>query len=123
MTVLLQYPRIARRIQNMPEYTVITVVGLVMNRPAHSCNQSMPTGDIEVEIQDIVNIDFSAGAKRPGDKRSYSTMAQENYTGITSTEYKMASKLLLFLQYCCHFLLLHYIIIHFIRIGEYIEIF
>uniref|UniRef100_A0A1A9W5F1 Aminoacyl-transfer RNA synthetases class-II family profile domain-containing protein n=1 Tax=Glossina brevipalpis TaxID=37001 RepID=A0A1A9W5F1_9MUSC len=85
-----KYPRIARRIQNMPEYTLLTIVGQVMKRPSHSCNQTMPTGDIEVEVQEILNIDFSAGNKRPGDKRSYSTMAQQNYTGITSTEYKIA---------------------------------
>lgn len=52
----------------------------------------MPTGEIELEIQNIVGIEFNAASKRPGDKRSYSTMAQQNYTGITSTEYKMASE-------------------------------
>lgn len=76
----------------MPEHTVLTVVGLVTKRPQHSCNQTMPTGDIEVEIQNILGIEFNSAKKRPGDKRSYSTMVQQNYKGITSTEYKMASE-------------------------------
>lgn len=76
----------------MPEHTVLTVIGLVNKRPQHSCNQTMPTGDIEVEVQEIVGIEFNSSSKRVGDKRTYSTMSQQNYTGITSTEYKMASK-------------------------------
>lgn len=81
----------------MPEHSVLTVVGLVTKRPQHSWNQTMPTGEIELELQNIIGIEFNnngngTGNKRPGDKRSYSTMAEQNYTGITSTEYKMASK-------------------------------
>ncbi|KAM7353310.1 aspartyl-tRNA synthetase, mitochondrial isoform 1-T8 [Cochliomyia hominivorax] len=85
-----RYPRVARRLINMPENTVISIVGLVTRRPRNSCNQTMPTGEIEVEVQDILNIDFNSNSKRAGDKRSYSTMAQQNSTAITSTEYKMA---------------------------------
>lgn len=77
----------------MPENTVISIVGLVTRRPRNSCNQTMPTGEIEVEVQDILTIDFNSNSKRAGDKRSYSTMAQQNSTAITSTEYKIASKL------------------------------
>lgn len=76
----------------MPENTMLSIVGLVTLRPRNSCNQTMPTGEIEVEVQDILTIDFSSTSKRVGDKRSYSTMAQENSTAITSTEYKIASK-------------------------------
>ncbi|XP_065355526.1 aspartate--tRNA ligase, mitochondrial [Calliphora vicina] len=85
-----RHPRVARRLINMPENTVISIVGLVTRRPRSSCNQTMPTGEIEVEVQDILNIDFNSTTKRAGDKRSYSTMAQQNSTAITSTEYKIA---------------------------------
>lgn len=76
----------------MPENTVLSIVGVVTRRPPNSCNQTMPTGEIEVEVQDILNIDFNANSKRAGDKRSYSTMVQQNSTAITSTEYKIASE-------------------------------
>lgn len=89
-----KHPRVARRMNNMPENTTLTIVGLVMRRPHNSCNQTMPTGEIEVEVQDILNIHFPAGGtKRAGDKRTYSTMVQQQSNlGITSTEYKIASK-------------------------------
>ncbi|XP_030384596.1 aspartate--tRNA ligase, mitochondrial [Scaptodrosophila lebanonensis] len=87
-----KHPRVARRMNNMPENTTLTIVGLVTRRPQNSCNQTMPTGEIEVEVQDILNIHFPAtGTKRAGDKRTYSTMAQQQPNlGITSTEYKIA---------------------------------
>ncbi|XP_017086699.1 LOW QUALITY PROTEIN: aspartate--tRNA ligase, mitochondrial [Drosophila eugracilis] len=87
-----KHPRVARRMNNMPENTTLTIVGLVMRRPHNSCNQTMPTGEIEVEVQDILNIHFPAsGTKRAGDKRTYSTMVQQQSNlGITSTEYKIA---------------------------------
>ncbi|XP_034129624.1 aspartate--tRNA ligase, mitochondrial isoform X1 [Drosophila guanche] len=87
-----KHPRVARRMNNMPENTTLTIVGQVMRRPHNSCNQTMPTGEIEVEVQDILNIHFPAsGTKRAGDKRSYSTMVQQQSAqGITSTEYKIA---------------------------------
>ncbi|XP_073825775.1 aspartyl-tRNA synthetase, mitochondrial [Musca autumnalis] len=80
-------PRVARRLANMPEDTIVCIAGTVQRRPKNSCNHTMPTGDVEVEVQDILNIDFNS--KRAGDKRSYSTMSQ-NSTAITSTEYKIA---------------------------------
>ncbi|XP_036344295.1 aspartate--tRNA ligase, mitochondrial-like isoform X1 [Rhagoletis pomonella] len=85
-----KYPRVARRMQNMPENTMLTIVGVVNRRPKNSCNQTMPTGDIEVEVQEIMNIDFPSGGKGMGNKRTYSTMAKQNNCGITSTEYKIA---------------------------------
>ncbi|XP_017025829.3 aspartate--tRNA ligase, mitochondrial isoform X1 [Drosophila kikkawai] len=87
-----KHPRVARRMNNMPENTTLTIVGQVMRRPHNSCNQTMPTGEIEVEVQDILNIHFPAsGTKRAGDKRTYSTMVQQQSNlGITSTEYKIA---------------------------------
>ncbi|XP_037957941.1 aspartate--tRNA ligase, mitochondrial isoform X2 [Teleopsis dalmanni] len=85
-----KYPRLARRMQNMPENSVLTIVGIVQRRPPNSWNQTMPTGEIEVEVCDIINIGFPVGFKRAGDKRSFSTMAQEKSCGITSTEYKIA---------------------------------
>ncbi|XP_064535213.1 aspartate--tRNA ligase, mitochondrial isoform X2 [Drosophila montana] len=87
-----KHPRVARRMNNMPENTTLTIVGQVMRRPHNSCNQTMPTGEIEVEVQDILSIHFPAsGTKRAGDKRTYSTMAQQQSSlGITSTEYKIA---------------------------------
>ncbi|XP_068140752.1 aspartate--tRNA ligase, mitochondrial isoform X1 [Drosophila tropicalis] len=87
-----KHPRVARRMNNMPENTTLTIVGQVMRRPHNSCNQTMPTGEIEVEVQDILNIHFpTSGTKRAGDKRTYSTMVQQQSTlGITSTEYKIA---------------------------------
>ncbi|KAH8241012.1 hypothetical protein KR026_010232 [Drosophila bipectinata] len=87
-----KHPRVARRMNNMPENTNLTIVGQVMRRPHNSCNQTMPTGEIEVEVQDILNIHFpTTGTKRAGDKRTYSTMVQQqNHHGITSTEYKLA---------------------------------
>ncbi|EDW55515.1 GM17213 [Drosophila sechellia] len=87
-----KHPRVARRMNNMPENTTLTIVGLVMRRPHNSCNQTMPTGEIEVEVQDILNIHFPAsGTKRAGEKRTYSTMVQQQSNlGITSTEYKIA---------------------------------
>ncbi|XP_011210056.2 aspartate--tRNA ligase, mitochondrial isoform X1 [Bactrocera dorsalis] len=85
-----KYPRIARRMQNMPENTTLTITGVVHRRPQNSCNQTMPTGEIEVEVQEIVNIEFPAGVKSMGNKRTYSTMAKQNNCGITSTEYKIA---------------------------------
>lgn len=89
-----KHPRVARRMNNMPENTTLTIVGQVMRRPNNSCNQTMPTGEIEVEVQDILSIHFPAsGTKRAGDKRTYSTMVQQQSSlGITSTEYKIASK-------------------------------
>ncbi|ALC39787.1 CG31739 [Drosophila busckii] len=87
-----KHPRVARRMNNMPENTTLTIVGQVMRRPHNSCNQTMPTGEVEVEVQDILSIHFPAsGTKRAGDKRTYSTMAQQQSNlGITSTEYKIA---------------------------------
>ncbi|XP_060654062.1 aspartate--tRNA ligase, mitochondrial isoform X1 [Drosophila nasuta] len=87
-----KHPRVARRMNNMPENTTLTIVGQVMQRPQNSCNQTMPTGEIEVEVQDILSIHFPAsGTKRAGDKRTYSTMVQQQSSlGITSTEYKIA---------------------------------
>ncbi|KAH8377002.1 hypothetical protein KR093_002671 [Drosophila rubida] len=87
-----KHPRVARRMNNMPENTTLTIVGQVMQRPQNSCNQTMPTGEIEVEVQDILSIHFPAsGTKRAGDKRTYSTMVQQHSSlGITSTEYKIA---------------------------------
>nr|XP_014103236.1 aspartate--tRNA ligase, mitochondrial isoform X1 [Bactrocera oleae] len=85
-----KYPRIARRMQNMPENTTLTITGVVHRRPQNSCNQTMPTGEIEVEVQEIVNIEFPTGVKSMGNKRTYSTMAKQNNCGITSTEYKIA---------------------------------
>ncbi|EDV99300.1 aspartate--tRNA ligase, mitochondrial [Drosophila grimshawi] len=87
-----KHPRVARRMNNMPENTTLTIVGQVMRRPHNSCNQTMPTGEIEVEVQDILSIHFPAsGTKRAGDKRTYSTMVQQQSSlGITSTEYKIA---------------------------------
>ncbi|KAL7741028.1 hypothetical protein ACLKA6_013465 [Drosophila palustris] len=87
-----KHPRVARRMNNMPENTTLTIVGQVMRRPQNSCNQTMPTGEIEVEVQDILSIHFPAsGTKRAGDKRTYSTMVQQQSSlGITSTEYKIA---------------------------------
>lgn len=89
-----KHPRVARRMNNMPENTTLTIVGQVMRRPQNSCNQTMPTGEIEVEVQDILSIHFPAsGTKRAGDKRTYSTMVQQQSNlGITSTEYKIASE-------------------------------
>ncbi|XP_053958490.1 aspartate--tRNA ligase, mitochondrial isoform X2 [Anastrepha ludens] len=84
-----KYPRIARRMQNMPENTMLTIIGKVNRRPPNSCNQTMPTGEIEVEVQQLKNIEIPPSAKKSG-KRSYSTMAKQNNCGITSTEYKMA---------------------------------
>ncbi|XP_075152338.1 aspartyl-tRNA synthetase, mitochondrial isoform X2 [Haematobia irritans] len=81
-------PRVARRLVNMPENTIVCIAGTVQRRPKNSCNHTMPTGDVEVEVQDILNIDFNN--KRAGDKRSYSTMSQQHSTAITSTEYKIA---------------------------------
>lgn len=96
-----KHPRVARRMNNMPENTNLTIVGQVMRRPHNSCNQTMPTGEIEVEVQDILNIHFpSTGTKRAGDKRTYSTMVQQqNHHGITSTEYKLASEFLVLSQW------------------------
>lgn len=94
MVVNLQYPRVARRFANMPMNCMLTVVGTVLARPPASRNTTMPTGDIEVEVEDIINIEY--GSKRRGaEKRSYSTMCNidVNKNKITSTEYKMASKL------------------------------
>uniref|UniRef100_A0A0A1X7W5 Aspartate--tRNA ligase, mitochondrial n=2 Tax=Zeugodacus cucurbitae TaxID=28588 RepID=A0A0A1X7W5_ZEUCU len=85
-----KYPRIARRMQNMPENTTLTITGVVNRRPKNSCNQTMPTGEIEVEVQEIVNIEFPTGVKSMGNKRTYSTMVKQNSCGITSTEYKIA---------------------------------
>ncbi|XP_067624823.1 aspartate--tRNA ligase, mitochondrial [Eurosta solidaginis] len=86
-----KYPRLARRVQNMPENALITIVGVVNRRPRNSYNQTVPTGEVEVELQDIINIDFPSNGKgMGGNKRSYSTMSNKNNCGITSTEYKIS---------------------------------
>lgn len=87
-------PRVARRLVNMPENTIVCIAGTVQRRPKNSCNHTMPTGDVEIEVQEILNIDFNN--KRAGDKRSYSTMSQQHSTAITSVEYKVASMLIFY---------------------------
>ncbi|XP_055859210.1 aspartate--tRNA ligase, mitochondrial isoform X2 [Episyrphus balteatus] len=83
-------PRISRRFQNMPSECILTIVGTVLTRPFGSRNVTMPTGEIEVEVEDVLNLARVPG-RRGAEKRSYSTMS-DNKKSITSTEYKMAGK-------------------------------
>ncbi|EDV31471.2 uncharacterized protein Dana_GF14536 [Drosophila ananassae] len=82
-----KYPRIARRIRNMPSNVNLTIMGQVMLRPQNSRNPTMSTGDIEVEVQEIGGIQFLPGSKRAGDKRAYMEMAKSR---VTNVEKKMS---------------------------------
>ncbi|XP_037926871.1 aspartate--tRNA ligase, mitochondrial isoform X1 [Hermetia illucens] len=82
-------PRLARKFSNLPESSVITILGKVMLRPTSYRNESLQTGEIEVEVEELTGTIMPANHSY-NQKRSYSTMANTKFKGITSTEFKRA---------------------------------
>ncbi len=87
----------AQRFSKTPLDAFCTVIGCVKRRPEKLVNESLPTGGVEIHVQDILNVrqtrvsrDFNSGSKR-----HYSTSAAacepSKSTAITSNEYKRAN--------------------------------
>ncbi|XP_070138800.1 uncharacterized protein [Drosophila bipectinata] len=82
LVILERHPHVAHRFRELPNNVILTIMGQVMLRPARSRNSSMATGDIEVEVHEIGNIEYLPEHKHAGDKRSYENMARSRVTNV-----------------------------------------
>lgn len=87
----------AMRFANIPLDAYCTLIGFVKRRPQKVVNESLPTGGIEVHVQDILSVRKTRESSQGvafGSKRHYSTSAAASRpsksTAITSNEYKRA---------------------------------
>lgn len=97
MWLFLQDTNMAQRFSKIPLDALCTVIGIVKKRPEKLVNESLPTGGVEVHVQDIVNVRAIRMSREAnfGAKRHFSTSAAScetsKSTAITSNEYKRAN--------------------------------
>lgn len=88
---------IPQRFAKIPLDAFCTIVGIVKRRPEKLVNESLPTGGVEVHVQEIVNVRPIRASREAkfGSKRHFSTSAAScepsKSTAITSNEYKRAN--------------------------------
>ncbi|XP_037038916.1 aspartate--tRNA ligase, mitochondrial isoform X1 [Bradysia coprophila] len=87
----------AQRFSKIPLDAYCTVIGIAKRRPDKLVNESLPTGAVEVHVQEIVNVRPIRVSREAsfGQKRHFSTSAAScepsKSTAITSNEYKRAN--------------------------------